>query len=313
MDLRRLWDPALDALVEETRAWNAQLPRDEDPGLWTDERIARARDLERVMGGVFAGRGREGFTERRIAGPGGALALRCFVPEEVRAVYLDVHGGGFFMGSAAMDDAGNEALARRARVATVSVEYRLAPEHPWPAAPDDCEAAALWLIAHAEREFGSARLLIGGGSAGANLAVLTLLRLRDRHGAASAFCGANLLYGVYDLAGTPSQLRAGVPSYRDLYLPGRGAAERRRPELSPLYAELGGLPPALVSVGTEDPLLDDSLLLALRWRLAGNEAALALYPEARHGFNLFPTAMARAANARVEAWVAERAAAGPGR
>jgi acetyl esterase/lipase len=309
MDLERLWDPALDALLDEQRAWNSRLPQEDDPGVWTPERIARARDLERVMGGVFAGRGGEGFEERRIAGPAGSLVLRCFVPEEVRAVYLDVHGGGFFMGSAAMDDAGNVWLARRARVATVSVEYRLAPEHPWPAAPDDCEAAALWLLAHAQREFGSARLLIGGGSAGANLALLVLLRLRDRHGAAGGFAGADLRYGVYDLAGTPSQQHAGVPSYRDLYLPRASAGERRRAEVSPLYADLSGMPPALLTVGTADSLLDDSLLLALRWRMAGGRVELALYPEARHGFDLFPTAMARAARERIGAWLSARAAA----
>jgi len=308
MDLARLHDPALDALVAETRAFNAQLPA-EDPRLrWTPERIAEARDLSRVMGGIFADSGIAGFEERRVPGPSGGLLLRSFAPPGARAVYLDVHGGGFFMGSARMDDRANASLAARARVATVSVEYRLAPEHPFPAAVDDCEAAALWLIGHAKREFGTDRLLVGGASAGASLAVSTLLRLRDRHRAAHAFAGANLVFGVYDLAGTPSQRRGGVPSYRDLYLPGRSAEERRAPEISPLYADLDGLPPALFTVGTADFLLDDSLFLALRWHAAGNEAELALYPESVHGFTAFPTAMARAANERIEAWVAARAA-----
>jgi acetyl esterase/lipase len=235
--------------------------------------------------------------------------LRTFVPDEVRAVYLDVHGGAFFMGAARMDDHPNAALARRAGVATVSVEYRLAPEHPYPAAPDDCEAAALWLLANAKREFGTDRLLVGGASAGANLAAVTLLRLRDRHGAARAFRGANLVFGVYDLAGTPSQRGAGVPSYRDLYLPGWTDERRRHPDVSPLHADLAGLPPALFTVGGADPLLDDSLFMALRWRAAGSRAELAVYPESLHGFTLFPTAMARAANARIAAFVAERATA----
>jgi len=308
MDLRHLYDPALSAHVAESREFNAQLP-DQDPRVrWTPERIAEARDLSRVMGGLLGDAGIPGFEERRIRGPAGDLLLRSFASPGARAVYLDIHGGGFFMGAARMDDRANASLAASARVATLSVEYRLAPEHPFPAAVDDCEAAALWLIEHAKREFGTDRLILGGASAGASLAVSTLLRLRDRHGAAHAFAGANLVFGVYDLDGTPSQRRAGVPTYRELYLPGRGSEERRHPDVSPLYAELAGLPPALFTVGTADSLLDDSLFLALRWQLAGNEAELALYPESVHGFTLFPTAMARAANARIEAWVAARAA-----
>jgi len=311
VDLSALYDPDLAALVEETRAWNARIPPDTLPARWTPEMIERARDLSQVMGGLLAGGDIPGFEERRVPGPAGEIALRSFVPDEVHAVYLDLHGGGFFMGSALMDDRPNAALARRAGVATLSVDYRLAPEHPHPAAPDDCEAAALWLVANAKREFGTERLLIGGASAGANLAVVTLLRLRDRHDAASTFRAANLVFGVYDLAGTPSQRRAGVPSYRDLYLPGLDPEQRRDPDVSPLYADLAGLPPALFTVGTADALLDDTLFLALRWRAAGNGAELALYPESLHGFTLFPTAMARAANERIETWVAAMASTGP--
>jgi acetyl esterase/lipase len=302
-----LWDPALDALAPETRAFNAKLPKEATPARWTPEVIARARDLTQIMGGVFAAKPIAGFEERTIAGPAGPIRLRVFVPPEVRAVYLDVHGGGFFMGAPEMDDAANAALARHAKVATVATSYRLAPEHPWPAGPDDCEAAALWLLANAKREFGVERLVIGGGSAGANLAAVTLLRLRDRHQAATRFAAANLVFGVYDVSGTPSQLRQGVASFRDLYLPDRDTAARRHPDVSPLYADLSGLPPALFTVGTADYLYDDSLFMALRWRAAGNEAELAVYPDSVHGFTVFPTAMARAANERITRFVAAHA------
>jgi acetyl esterase/lipase len=307
VNLEQLWDPALDAYVAETRAFNAKLPKEQTPARWTPEAIARARDLTQIMGGVFATKSIAGFEDRTIAGPAGPLRIRVFVPPEVRAVYLDIHGGGFFMGAPEMDDAGNAALARRAKVATVAASYRLAPEHPYPAGPDDCEAAALWLLANAKREFGTERLIIGGGSAGANLAAVTLLRLRDRHQSAGRFAGANLVFGVYDVSGTPSQIRQGIASFRDLYLPGRNSDERRHPDVSPLYADLSGLPPALFTVGTADYLYDDSLFMALRWRAAGNDAELAVYPESVHGFTVFPTAMARAANARIEAWVTARA------
>ncbi len=302
-----LWDPALDAHVAEVRAFNAKLEREDPSVVWTPAAIARARDLTRVMGGALANAGIPGFETREIPGPRGPVRLRTFVPSgEVRAVYYDVHGGGFFMGAPEMDDRDNAAIARRAKCAVVSVDYRLAPEHPYPAGPDDCEAGALWLLASAQREFGTSRLAIGGGSAGANLAATTLVRLRDRHQSAARFCAANLVYGVYDVSGTPSQRRGGVQSFRDLYLPMLRGEDRKQPDVSPLYADLSGLPPALFTVGTADYLYDDSLFMHARWRAAGNASALAIYPECVHAFNAFPLAMARAANERIRAWLAER-------
>jgi len=299
-----LWDAALDAHTPETVAFNAKLPKEQTPARWTPQAIAKARDLSQIMGGVFATKSIAGFEERSIPGPAGQIRLRNYVTQGVRAVYLDIHGGGFFMGAPEMSDAANAALAKHAGVATVATSYRLAPEHPYPAGPDDCEAAALWLLANAKREFGTDKLLIGGGSAGGNLAAVTLLRLRDRHAAARAFSAANLVFGVYDVSGTPSQLRQGMAGFRDLYLPGHDTAARKQPDISPLYADLAGLPPALFTVGTADYLYDDSLFMAMRWRAAGNEAELAVYPDCVHGFTAFPTQLARAANARIASWVA---------
>src|SRR5205807_490450 len=133
---------------------------------------------------------------------------------------------------------GLEAMRPRLREeadAFVSVDYRLAPEHPYPAGPDDCEAAALWVLEHAERELGSDRLLIGGESAGAHLAACTLLRLRDRHDAVDRFDAANLVFGVYDLGGTPSQrgmterpdllTAEQIEYFTELFTPGRSVEE----------------------------------------------------------------------------------------
>jgi acetyl esterase len=301
-----LYDPALDAHVAEARAFNATLPREDARMKWTPQAIASARDLTQVMGGLLANAGIAGFETREIPGPRGPIRLRCFVPSVVRAVYYDVHGGGFFMGAPEMDDRDNAEIARRAKCAVVSVDYRLAPEHAYPAGPDDCEAAALWLLANAQREFGTSRLAIGGGSAGANLAATTLVRLRDRHQSASRFLAANLVFGVYDVSGTPSQRRGGVQSFRDLYLPKILGDDRKHPDISPLYADLSGLPSALFTVGTSDSLYDDSLFMHARWRAAGNDSALAIYPECVHGFTMFPIAMARAANARIYEWLAKK-------
>lgn len=230
-----------------------------------------------------------------IEGRGGPIDLRVIAPDRPRGVYLHIHGGGWAVGAADFHDAWLERHADRAGMACVSVEYRLAPEHPYPAGPDDCEDAALWLAGKAQELFGTDRLVIGGESAGAHLSVVTLLRLRDRHGL-SPFRGANLNAGCYDLALTPSARNFGqtklVLTTRDITMfvrhflvHGGNVAD---PDISPIHADLKGLPPALFSVGTLDALADDSLFMATRWAAAGNEAILDLYPAGCHVFAGFP-------------------------
>jgi acetyl esterase/lipase len=193
------------------------------------------------------------------------------------------------------------AIAVGTGLVAASVDYRLAPEHPYPAGPDDCEAAARWLVDGGYLELGAPPFFaIGGESAGAHLAVVTLLRLRE----AAAFRAANLVYGAYDLAGTPSRRRFrdaliltgdAMDWFTDNFLPGLDGEQRRAPDISPLYADLG---PAAgcFTVGTLDTLLDDSLFMAARWQAAGNEADLRIYEGGVHGFNAFPTAVAKLAN-----------------
>jgi acetyl esterase len=135
---------------------------------------------------------------------GNAIPLRVIAPDNPRGVYLHLHGGGWVLGAADTQDPMLEHLADHAGLAAVSVEYRLAPEHPYPAGPDDCEAAACWVVLNAQREFGSDALTIGGDSAGGHLSAVTMLRMRDRHGY-NGFRGANLVYGAFDLSMTPSQ------------------------------------------------------------------------------------------------------------
>lgn len=241
-------------------------------------------------------------TEREVPGRAGGVKLRVFTHPDPRGVYLHIHGGGWTLGAAHHQDPLLEALADACAVTVASVEYRLAPEHPYPAGPDDCESAALWLLDNARREFGTDRLLIGGESAGAHLSAVTLLRLRDRNGE-TGFAGANLVYGCYDLGFTPSVARWGernlilstpiVAWFADHFVP---RAQRSIPDVSPLHADLQNLPPALLSVGTLDPLLDDSLFMHARWLAAGNQARLAIFPGGIHAFNAFPTALGRAAN-----------------
>jgi acetyl esterase len=235
------------------------------------------------------------------------LRVRVLQPAEVRAVYLHMHGGGFAFGTPAMADAANERLAQALSLATVSVDYRLAPQHRHPAALEDCEAAALWLLEAAQSRFGCTRLLIGGDSVGATLAVLTLLRLRDRHGAAQRFAGANLTVGCYDFSMTPSQRQSSpelflsperLQATRTAAFPGIEGEALRVPDISPLYAALHGLPPALFTVGTCDAVLDDSLFMAARWLSAGNGAQLEVYAGGTHLFATEATPLAAEAHRR---------------
>ena len=253
--------------------------------------------------------------DQEIAG----VPCRVFRPEGIAptAVYLDFHGGGMMIGSPKLDDTRNAAYMEKLGVAVVSVDYRLAPEHPFPEGADDCLAVAGWLVEHGEAELGTRRLLIGGESAGGYYTVSTLLRVRDELGqdAVDRFLAANVIFGVADISRTPSQrgIRvvdgrdmldpAGIEFFSEQYTPGMTVEERRSPRVSPLYADLQGLPPAIFTVGTADHLLDDSMFLAGRWAAAGNDAELAVFPDCGHGFTAFPTELAKRANERIDAFL----------
>jgi acetyl esterase/lipase len=306
------YNPVLEEFVEEARAFNekfaAQLPAGPFD-LTTPEGLARARNIAAFDS--LKPRESEGRAEDRIVQVGKrSVPVRIIVPSATpRAVYLDIHGGGFVLGSAAMGDAANTELANELDVAVVSVDYRLAPEHPWPAAPDDCETAALWVLERAMSEFGADRVLIGGGSAGAHLAAVTLLRMRDRHDAANRFVAADLVFGLYDLSATSPSGRILAPTskfYIDAYLRRVPKTKRIGSDVSPLFADLHGMPPALFTVGTLDAFYEDNLAMAMRWLAAGNLAELAVYPESPHAFTVFPTAMAHAANRRELDWLADQ-------
>jgi acetyl esterase len=304
-----LFDPA--AVSAETRAFNARVAEllAQAPPTHTQQPavIRAAREKGSAVSGPLVRL--EQARVREVEANGLRVPVRVFVPDRVDGVYFYIHGGGWVLGAADGQDQNLWETATTANVAVVSVEYRLAPEHPYPAGPDDCEAAAVWLVEHARAEFGTDRLTIGGGSAGGHLAAVTLLRMRDRHDF-RGFSGANLVFGVYDLSMTPSQRHktdglliptATMEWFYDHYLGTQH--DRRDPDISPLYARLHDLPPALFTVGTEDPLLDDSLFMYERWRAAGNAAELAVYPGAIHGFVGMPLTLAKEANARSNAFL----------
>lgn len=304
-------EPVAPEVLAEARAFNAQLER----------LLATQRPVHEVPVQVTRRARREGrgifpppvYLPRArdlvIPGRGGDLGLRVIPPEgPTTGVYLHIHGGGWTLGAGDMQDPALASLADATGLTAVSVDYRLGPEHPFPAAPDDCEDAARWLLERGHQQLGAPeRLTIGGESAGAHLAALTLLRLRDRHALGGAFRAANLVFGSYDLSLVPSARLWGdrnlvlsrpiMDFFVDGVLPGLDREGRRDPSVSPLFADLRGMPPALFTAGALDPLLDDSLFMAARWGAAGAGAALRVWPEAVHGFTGFPLALAQAANA----------------
>jgi acetyl esterase/lipase len=247
--------------------------------------------------------------ERTISGPRGDIPLRIFVPDRVNGAYLHLHGGGWVSGSHQGQDQRLWTLAQSAHAAVVSVGYRLAPANAYPGPNDDCEAAAEWLIANSQAEFGVDRLGIGGESAGAQLAAGTLLRLREKSGFTSMRC-AVFTSGVFDLRHTPSSRNWGdrplvltsglMRSYVDQYAPPKLLDD---PDVSPIFGRLRGLPSALFSVGTADPLLDDTLFMASRWAAAGNRMTLRAYSEAPHGFDALPITVGAKANATIAEFV----------
>ncbi|MBS0525454.1 MAG: alpha/beta hydrolase [Proteobacteria bacterium] len=206
-----------------------------------------------------------------------------------RAV-LYLHGGGYAIGS--LDThrrlAFDVSAASRARV--LLLDYRLAPEHPFPAAVDDATAAWRWLL---KQGFPGDKLAIAGDSAGGGLTIATLVNLRDRKLGLPACAVAISPWVDLEGVGTsmttrsaqdPMVQKAGLTWMADMYLAGKDA---RTPLAAPLHADLEGLPPVLVQVGTAETLLDDATRIAERLHGAGGEVKLSVWPNMLHVFPLF--------------------------
>ena len=314
----KLWSDEVEALRAEARAAVVKgsefFPNEpaDVAGLSRDERVARDRGAHDAS--TFA---IEGTEELQIAG------VRCRVfraDGEPRAIYLHFHGGGMVSGSPEMMDYPNQELAKQLGVSVVSANYRKAPEQPFPAGPDDGLAVARWLLADGTREFGSDRMLIGGESAGGYMTLVTALQIRDKLGAIDRVLGLNLIFGVFDWGKTPSQrgMRAhdgmdildprGIEFVTECYLPGMTDEQRQAPEISPAFADLHGLPPCLVSVGSCDHLLDDSLLVATRAAAAGVDVDLFVAPDMPHAFFAFDCALTRLWFEYQQGWLEARLA-----
>jgi acetyl esterase/lipase len=250
---------------------------------------------------------------------GGAIRLRVHTPfaDGPLPAFFHIHGGGFTLG--AVDWIFNEAkcahLCRETRCVVATVDYRLAPEQPFPTAPEDCYRALLWLVDHAaELDVDPSRIVVGGESAGGNLAAVVALMSRDRGGPQPVLqllevpvadmsdrSGEHRSRAVY---GTGYGLeRAGIEAFQDDYLP--RAIDRDDPYVSPYRSpDLAGLPPAHVITAEFDPLRDEGEAYARRLVEAGVKTTVHRYLGHTHGSSSLWQTWTSAA-----AWMDEVAAA----
>ena len=290
-------DPELVAVVE-------QLPSFEPGGAVDARARARAYAADRPP---VPGRDALDITEHLVPGPSDAdpVRVRIYRPrgdETVRPAALYVHGGGFIAGDLDSEDVRCVRFANEAGCVVVSVEYRLAPEHPYPAALDDCYAVLCWAATSAAAlGVDPTRIGVAGASSGGNLAAATALLARDRGKPPVAF--QLLVYPTLDdrlqsasvqFVGTPMVDGSDCVRCWNSYL---GAD---RSDVSPYAAparaiDLRGLPPTYVMTAELDPLRDEGIEFATRLLAAGVSVDLHQFAGAFHGFDLFPTAISRRA------------------
>ncbi len=245
---------------------------------------------------------------------GGVPAEWVVVPgASVGRVILYLHGGGYVMGSINSHRDLATRLSRAAAARVLLIDYRLAPEHPHPAAVEDAVAAYRWLLSTGAA---ASRITVAGDSAGGGLTVATLVALRDG-GTPLPAAGVCLspwvdLEGIGDsmttqAAADPMVQRDPLRKMAALYLAGQ---DPRTPLAAPLYANLSGLPPLLIQVGTAETLLDDSTRLAERARKAGVNVTLEPWEDMIHVFQAFAPILpeGREAIERIGAFVRQRTA-----
>lgn len=275
---------------------------------------SQARAMREAAARIAAARGQEPVAhvqDAAIEGPGGPLAVRSYTPEswtqgDPALVYF--HGGGWVLGNLDTHDGLCRALANASGFQVTAVDYRLAPEHPHPAALEDAWAATRWMV---DQAWGP--VIVGGDSAGGHLATCVAARARDTEVRLAAQL---LVYPVTDLSrfDTTSYdtyadgywlTRASMDWFRDHYLaPG---TDPRHPDVSPLLREdVGGMPPALVVAAECDVLRDEGRAYAERLRQAGCPVDYRHYAGVIHGFFAMPDIIPEGRRAIAEAAAALR-------
>ncbi|MFC0006485.1 alpha/beta hydrolase [Micromonospora siamensis] len=295
------------SLDPQVVAYRAARAADNVPPLYTRTLAeARAADLAAIRAGGGAVEPVHEVRDTHVPGPGGDLPVRVYRPagDGPLPTLVWFFGGGWTLGSVETSDGICRRLANATGCQVVTVGYRLAPEHRFPAAVHDCHAATSWIAGHAE-EFGAdpRRLAVGGDSAGGNLAAAVTLLARD---AGPQLAAQLLVYPNTDQRPRPAPTggpedpllfnRHSVDWYRGHYL--ADPADAADPLASPLLAEdLAGLPPALVITAEHDPLREEGERYADRLREAGVLTDLTRYPGMIHGFFAMPGAFDAAGRA----------------
>ena len=279
----------------------------------------RRRRSTRLPGAwLFVGRAHPGVRVRDldIGLAGRTIGGRLYTPDAVGSnppLILNFHGGGFASGDPRQSEWWCTTIAAGTGAVVLSVDYRKAPEFPYPSAPEDCYDATVWAVEHAH-EIGADpnRLAVMGDSAGGNLAAVVTLMARDRSGPAIAH--QVLVYPAVEFArefpserenrGAPVLTKADMDGSTALYFHGLDPARQTEPYASPLRADLHGLPPALIQTAQADPLRDQGRAYADKLRAAGVPVRLTNYVDAPHGYislaGLFPAARQAAGEAVAE-------------
>ena len=288
--------PDVDVLLQQLAAFGAAPISRQTP------EQARAQMAQfALLGAQLAGPAPADVTavDRQIPGPAGEIPVRVYTPQAgggpaARPGLVYFHGGGWVVGNVPTYDRECQEIARQAGCVVVSVDYRLAPEHKFPAGVQDCVAATRWVAAQAT-ELGILphRLAVGGDSAGGNLAAVVAQQLRDHGG--PALCCQLLIYPATDAAGDYASMRepgvgllhpADTSWFLGHYLSNQ--AERHDPRMSPLRAaSLAGLPRAIVVVCEYDPIRDEGLAYEEALRAAGVASELLHFAGQVHGFISF--------------------------
>ena len=295
------------------------------------EKVRAASELRKRMfrlppAALIAGRTHRGVEVEELsaqAADGTPLLLRVYRPLGSRGralpAVLNFHGGGWVSGDVRQSEWWASSVAAQADVVVVSVEYRLAPEHPFPGPPEDCYDATLWVAEHAD-DLGvdPSRLAVMGDSAGGNLAAVVAMMARDR--GAPALAAQVLVYPSVDLAdelpserenaNAPILTGKDVANTPQLYFAG-SARERSDPYASPLRGKHHDLPPALIQTAQYDPLRDHGAAYAAALRTAGVEVRLTNYVDAVHGYLSLPGLVPSARQALGEAVAFLREHLGP--
>lgn len=293
-------------LDEDSRHLLAILTPDDSPPMHQVD-IHVLRD---AMESRFPDRERESVAsveDQTVVGPHGDVPVRVYRPElkDAPPVLVYFHGGGWVLGSLETHDAICRALANAARCVVVAVDYRLAPEHPFPHGLQDCQAVVRW-VQESSDELGvdGQRVAVGGDSAGGNLAAAVANGSRDEN--AKPLCHQLLIYPVIDVEQATESYREnaegylltalGMKMFWELYL-GEAAASESALASPARVADLSDLPPATVITAQYDPLRDEGEIYAERLKAAGNQVALRRWDGVFHGFVGFADRIAKGSEA----------------